>query len=93
MAALEENMRRKAAQLAAADEFSQSLEELLQEVDQDTPLDYRSEMALGGNKESYNSSMEQGLDSNQNNNKKSAQKRIDRDWKDSDWADFNNDNS
>lgn len=93
LAALEENMRRKDAQMTAADEFSQSLEELLHEVDQDTPLDYRSEMALGGNKESYNSSMEQGLDSNQNNNKKSAQKRIDRDWKDSDWADFNNDNS
>lgn len=71
--ALGHHNKRKENQLSKADEFLASLQAAFGDAEHDLP--YEHQMALGGNKESYNGKMESQLD------KKSIKKqRIDRDF-------------
>lgn len=78
--ALGHHLNRKKNQSGFVDEFENSLNDIWQ------GLNYETEMALGSNKETYNGEM---INREASNIKKSAKKRIERDFNDSDWSDLN----
>ncbi|MDT8346520.1 MAG: hypothetical protein RQ756_01860 [Flavobacteriaceae bacterium] len=78
--ALEAQMERKNRQMRYADEMENVLKEIADE------LNYEHAMALGGNKESYNNTIEEHASTRIN---ESARHRVDRDFKNSGWADKN----
>lgn len=77
-AALEHHIARKNLQLKYADAFGELLDEINEE------LNYEHTMALGGNKESYNETIEEHASTRI---KESARRRVDRDFNESGWAD------
>ena len=77
--ALGHHLSRKEKQAEYVDEFENSLNEIWND------LPYETEMALGSNKETYNREM---INREVSTIKKSAKKRIERDFNDSDWSDL-----
>jgi hypothetical protein len=77
--ALGHHLNRKKNQSEYVDEFEDSLNDIWQ------GLNYETEMALGSKKEKYNGAM---VEREELSIKKSAKKRIERDFNGSDWADL-----
>jgi len=77
--ALGHHKKRKDNQLAKADEFLASLQEAFGDIEQDLP--YEHQMALGGNKESFNGRMNDA-ESQKMDKKTLKQQRINRDFDD-----------
>ena len=81
--ALGHHQKRKENQLAKADEFLASLQDAFGTIDQDLP--YEHQMALGGNKESFNGKMNTA--EGEKLDKKAIKKqRIDRDFDENEWS-------
>ncbi len=81
--ALGHHKKRKENQLAKADEFLASLQEAFGDIENELP--YEHQMALGGNKESFNGKMNDS--ESQKLDKKTIKKqRIDRDFNENDWS-------
>lgn len=81
--ALGHHKKRKENQLAKADEFLASLQEAFGDFENELP--YEHQMALGGNKESFNGKMSDA--ESQKLDKKTIKKqRIDRDFNENDWS-------
>lgn len=80
--ALGHHQKRKTNQLAAADEFLVSLQEAFG-AQQELP--YEHQMALGGNKESFNGKMN-AAESDKLDKKTIKQQRIDRDFNENEWS-------
>lgn len=81
--ALGHHKKRKESQLARADEFLENLLDVFENPSPDTP--YAIAMATGGNKESYNSEMNQA-EAKKLDKKSIKKQRIDRDFNDIDWG-------
>lgn len=80
--ALGHHKKRKENQLAKADEFLASLQDAF---DFEHDLPYEHQMALGGNKESFNGKMN-GSESKKLDQKEIKKQRIDRDFNDEEWS-------
>lgn len=81
--ALGHHQKRKENQLAKADEFLASLQEAFGTVEHDLP--YEHQMALGGNKESFNGKMNTA-EATKLDKKAIKKQRIDRDFDENDWS-------